>query len=212
MAGHAESLAKSKTAQEVPPPFRNHATKSIQQLDWDQKKYSSDGKESRDERNKKRTIRVFGIEQLGLDEYQKLMREIDSMTGSAELEKIVNKRIQEVKERLESERRAREKDERTRTRSQLGKAGTSAEKEPVPPVPVGSPRKRKQEDGRKETGGKKPKGAERKDTAEKTTKTSERNQTVGKAPKAGKHKSTGAKKPKTPAADDDQHEESTSRK
>ena len=107
MAGRAESLAKSKTTQEVPPPFRKRATRSVQQLDWDPKKYSNEGKESRDKRNRKRTIRVFGIEQLGLDEYQKLMREIDSMTGSAELGKIVNKRVQEVKERLESKRMRR---------------------------------------------------------------------------------------------------------
>ena len=112
VAGRAESLAKSKTAQEAPPPpFRKCSTKSIQNIDWDPKKYN-DGKESRDERNKKRTIRVFGMEQLGLDEYQKLMREIDSMTGSAELDRIVKKRVQEVKERLENERLAREADER----------------------------------------------------------------------------------------------------
>ena len=59
--------------------------------------YTEGGKESRDERNKKRMIKVFGMEQLGVDEYQKLMREIDSMTGSAELDRIVKKRVQEVK-------------------------------------------------------------------------------------------------------------------
>ena len=202
VAGRAESLVKSKMTQEVPPPFRKRVTRSVQQLDWDRKKYSNDGKESRDERNRKRTIRVFGIEQLGLDEYQKLMREIDSMMGSVELGKIVNKRVQEVKKRLESERRAREADEGIQTRNQTEKAGTSAETEPVPPVPVGSPRKRKQEDDRKETGGKKPKAVEHKDTA-------------GKTPKAVERKNTGAKKPKTPVKstkDDDHHDELTSRK
>ena len=163
-------LAKSKTTQEVPPPFRKRATRSVQQLDWDPKKYSNNGKESRDERNKKRTIRVFGMEQLGLDEYQKLMREIDSMTGSAELDRIVKKRVQEVKDRLETERQEREADERRQTRSQTGMPGMSTETEPVPPVPVGSPRKCKQEDDRKETGGKKPKVAKRKNTVGKNTK------------------------------------------
>ena len=107
VAGRTESLAKSKVQEAPPPPFRKRSTKSIQQLDWDPKRYKDDGKESRDERNKKRTVRVFGMEQLGLDEYQKLMREIDSMTGSAELDRIVKKRVQEVKERLENEQLAR---------------------------------------------------------------------------------------------------------
>ena len=100
-------------------------TKTVRDLDWDPKTYT-EGKETREERNKKRTIKVFGREQLGLDEYQKLMREIDSMTGSAELDKIVRKRITEVKERLENERLAREAEETRKTRSQTEpKAGSS---------------------------------------------------------------------------------------
>ena len=210
VAGRAETLAKSKTAQEAPPPpFRKRSTKSIQQLDWDPKKYSDGGKESRDERNKKRTTRVFGIEQLGLDEYQKLMREIDSMTGSAELDRIVKKRVQEVKERLKTERLARQ------TRSQTETPGTSKESEPVPPT-VRSPRKRKHEEENqcKETGGKKPKTPDCKETGGKKPKTVEHKTTGGKTPKASErkdtpktaeHKTTGGKKPKTPATKGPQH-------
>ena len=179
VVGRGESLAKGKAQEAPPPPFRKCSTKSIQQLDWDPKKYSDGGKESRDERNKKRTTRVFGIEQLGLDEYQKLMREIDSMTGSVELDRIVKKRVQEVKERLETERLAREADERRQTHSQTETAGTSKETEPVPPVPpVGSPRKcKREEENRKETGGKKPKISERKETGGKAPKAPERKET-----------------------------------
>ena len=229
VAGHVESLAKSKVQEVPPPPFRRRSTKSVQGLDWDPKKYSDVGKESRDERNKKRTIRVFGMEQLGIDEYQKLMREIDSMTGSAELDRIVRKRVQEVKERLENERLAREADERRQTRSQT--EGTSMSTEPVPPVPqVGSPRKRKrEEENHKETGGKapkapeqkKPKALERKETGgkapkaqeQKEPKAPERKQTAGKTlktteqktPKTTEHKMTGGKKPKKPAIKGPQH-------
>ena len=209
VAGRAETLAKSKMSQEVPPPFRKRSTKSVRDLDWDPKTYTEGGKESRDERNKKRTIRVFGMEQLGLDEYQKLMREIDSMTGSAELDRIVRKRVQEVKERLETERLAREADERRQTRSQTGMPGTSKETEPVPSV-VKSPRKRKREEEpqRKETGGKQPKAQDREETRGKKPKMTEHKTTAGKTPKASErketpktteHKTTGGKKLKTPA-------------
>ena len=219
VAGRAESLAKSKTQEAPPPPFRKRSTKSVQQLDWDPKRYKDDGKESRDERNKKRTVRVFGIEQLGLDEYQKLMREIDSMTGSAELDRIVKKRVQEVKERLEDEQLAREADERRQTRSQTETPGTSKETERVPPA-VRSPRKCKREEenqrkdiggkkpktpDRKETGGKKPKTPEHKTTGGKTPKASERKETAGKTPKTTEHTTTGGKKPKTPATKGPQH-------
>ena len=93
------------------------------------------------------------------------------MTGSDALAVIVNKHINEVKERLESEHHAKEASERRQTRSQTEKPGTLMETEPVPPVPERSPQKRKQEDDRKETGGKKPKAVERKDTGAKKPKT-----------------------------------------
>ena len=103
------------------------------------------------------------MEQLGLDEYQKLMREIDSMTGSAELDKIVRKRINEVKERLENERLGREAEDETKnSQSQTEVAGTS--KDPAYPLCLRQVAhengKRKNETGRKETGGKAPKKTE----------------------------------------------------
>ena len=207
VAGRAETLAKSKMSQEVPPPFRKRSTKSVRDLDWDPKTYTEGGKESRDERNKKRTIRVFGMEQLGVDEYQKLMREIDSMTGSAELDRIVRKRVQEVKERLETERLAREANERRQTRCQTEVAGTSTE--PAAPVPaVGSPRKRKRQDEtRNETGGKAPKKPEPKQKKAKTSETSERKQTAGKRPKTTASTMTSSKTTRIPQhVDDDEYD------
>ena len=183
VAGCAKTLAKDKTTQGVPPPpFQKRATKSIQQSDWDPKTYKPDSKESREERGKKRTIRVFGIEQLGLEEYQKLMREIDSMTGSKELSAIVNKRIKEVKERLESERQAKELEERRQTRSQTEKPGCSKDADSEP---TKTSQKRKcEEEQRTTTGGKKPKTTERKDKAGKTPKTVEQKDADGKKPKS----------------------------
>ena len=146
VAGRAETLAKDKTAkglpepteQPVPPPFRKRATKSLYQLDWDPKKYSSNGRESREVRAEKRKIRVFGIEHLGLKEYHKLMQEIDSMTGTDEVRAMVDKRIEELKQRLQAERQEEESAQRRVTRSQVDKPGTSADTEPIP---MGSPRK-----------------------------------------------------------------------
>ena len=153
VAGRAERLAKEKAKETAPPPFRKRVTKSVKTIDWDPKSYTA-SKETREERNKKRTIKVFGLEELGVDEYQKLMREIDAMTGSAELDKIVRKRIKEVQERLENERLAREAEEARKTRSQTEpEAGKSSD--PTPPAPKrSSPRKKKrtEEPVRKETG------------------------------------------------------------
>ena len=209
VAGRAETLAKDKTKEAIPPPFRKRVTRTVKELDWDPKTYT-EGKESRDERNRKRTIKVFGMEQLGLDEYQKLMREIDSMTGSAELDKIVRKRIKEVKERLENERLAREAEAKRKTRSQTEVAGTS--KDPAPPVPeTGSPRKRKRQDetGCKETGGKAPKKTEPEQKKAKKSEVSEQKQTAGKRPKT-KTMTTTTTTSKTPRApqhvDDEDYE------
>ena len=91
VAGRAELLAKSKAQEAPPPPFRKRSTKVFNNWIGTLRGIKMTGRNQRDERNKKRTIRVFSIEQLGLDEYQKLMREIDSMTGSAELDRIVKK-------------------------------------------------------------------------------------------------------------------------
>ena len=193
VAGRAERLAKEKTKETIPPPFRKRVTKSVESLDWDPKTYTA-GKETREERNKKRTIKVFGLEELGLDEYQKLMREIDAMTGSAELDKIVRKRIKEVKERLENERLAREAEETRKTRSQTEpKAGTSSD--PIPPAPkTGSPRKKKrtEEPVHQETGGK---------TTKKTKQPEQHTDSDAKKTKKPedsepKHKEKGEKRPK----------------
>ena len=190
VAGRAERLAKEKAQETIPPPFRKRVTKSVKTIDWDPKAYTA-GKETREERNKKRTIKVFGLEELGLDEYQKLMHEIDAMTGSAELDKIVQKRIKEVKERLENERLAREVEETRKTRSQTEpKAGTSSD--PTPPAPKkDSPRKKKrtEEPVRKETGGKTTKQPEQHTDADaKKTKKPEGSDQ--------KHKEKGEKRPK----------------
>ena len=220
VAGRAKTLAKDKTAkglpepkeQPVPPPFRKHATKSLYQLDWDPKKYSSDGKESREVRAEKRKIRVFGIEHLGLEEYHKLMQEIDSMTGTDEVRAMVDKRIEELKQRLQTERQLEEAEERRVTRSQVDKPGTSTEMEPIP---VGSPKKRHQtEEDRKDVGVKKPKTKEHTDVGNKKPKMPERKNVEGKKPKTPTHKDKGGKKPKTPTrkTNDDVDESENRRK
>ena len=203
VAGRAERLAKEKTKDVVPPPFRKRVTKSVRSLDWDPKTYTP-GKETREERNKKRTIKVFGLEELGIDEYQKLMREIDAMTGSAELDKIVRKQIKEVKERLENERLAREAKEAETirvTRSQTEpKAGTS--NEPTPTPKTGSPKKKKrtEEPEHRDTGGK---------TTKKTKQSEQHTDSDAKKtekPKDSKeqHKEKGGKRPKD---SEEQHKE-----
>ena len=219
MAGRAERLAKEKAKEAIPPPVRKQrVTKSVKSIDWDPKSYTA-GKETRAERNKKRTIKVFGLEELGLDEYQKLMREIDAMTGSAELDKIVRKRIKEVKERLENERLAREAAE---ARDQTA-AGTSGD--PTPPAPRrGSPRKKKtaeetkqpekdteksgkSDPKRKEKGEKRPKPKSTAKTTEPvktTTTTTESVKTSAKIPTKSTSKKTVPQGPRH--VDDDEFE------
>ena len=49
VAGRAEELAKAKTKDDPPPPFRKRKTQSVSKFtDWDPKKYARDGKASRD--------------------------------------------------------------------------------------------------------------------------------------------------------------------
>ena len=67
-----------------------------------------------------------------------------------------------------SDREGNEAPERRQTRSQVDKPGTSGDME-VETVPVGSPRKQKQQEDRKDVGGKKPKMPERKDVGRKET-------------------------------------------
>ena len=113
VAGRAEELAKDKAAK-APPPFRQRVTQSIYS-----RVYSSDGREARDKRAEQRRVRATGIEKLGEEEYKKLLQEIDQMTQTpVNMEKLINKRMQEIAERLEAEEKQREMDERRQTRSQ----------------------------------------------------------------------------------------------
>ena len=48
VAGRAEELTKGKVKDDPPPPFRKRKTRSISKfVDWDPKKYATDGKASR---------------------------------------------------------------------------------------------------------------------------------------------------------------------
>ena len=82
VAGKAEQLAKAKAKDDPPPPFRKCKMQSASKFaDWDPKKYATDGKASRNKRAQQRQIRVFGMQQLGMVEYPKLMEEVDQMTN-----------------------------------------------------------------------------------------------------------------------------------
>ena len=94
VAGTAEKLVKDK-ATEVPPPFRKRATPSVYS-----KVYSTDGSAARNWRAEQRRIRATGIEKLGDKEYKKLLEEIDQMSQKpVDMEKLINKRMQEIAER-----------------------------------------------------------------------------------------------------------------
>ena len=98
VAGKAEELTKAKIKDDPPPPFRKRKTQSISKFaDWDPKKYATDGKASRDKRAEQHHIKVFGMQELGMVEYRKLMEEVDQMRGEpADVMALVNKRIEEV--------------------------------------------------------------------------------------------------------------------
>ena len=114
VAGKAEQLAKAKVKDDPPPMFRKHKTQSISKFaDWDPKKYATDGKASRDKRAQQRHIRVFGMQQLGMVEYRKLMEEVDQMTNEpVDMMALVNKRIEEVCEHLEAEEKEKQEGKR----------------------------------------------------------------------------------------------------
>ena len=106
VAGRVEELSKSKITTAAPPaPFRKRKTQSITKYaDWDVRQYATDGKTSRDKRAQQRHIRVFGMQKLGMNEYRKLMQEIDQMTDpDVDVMAMVNKRIKEIRERLDAE-------------------------------------------------------------------------------------------------------------
>ena len=148
VAGQAEKLSKSKTKDDAPPPppFRKRVTQSVSAFaDWDPKQYRGDGAASRDQRAKERSIRVFGINELGMEEYQKLLKEIDQMTGKVDMGQLVNKRVQELKERLqqeakdkeEAEQREMEAEKRPTTRSTATTSATKVTEDETRPTKAG---------------------------------------------------------------------------
>ena len=187
VAGRVEELSKSKITTAAPPvPFRKRKTQSITKYaDWDVRQYATDGKTSRDKRAQQRHIRVFGMQKLGMNEYRKLMQEIDQMTDpDVDVMAMVNKRIKEIRERLDAEEKEKVEGQRRQIRSRTEKAGTSTTTmESV--------------DTRKTTGAKKPKQKDG-DTVDES-----RN-------RIDTRKTTGAKKPKQ--KDGDTVDESRSRK
>ena len=173
VAGRVEELSKSKITTAAPPaPFRKRKTQSITKYaDWDARQYATDGKTSRDKRAQQRHIRVFGMQKLGMNEYRKLMQEIDQMTDpDVDVMAMVNKRIKEIRERLDAEEKEKVEGQRRQIRSRTEKAGTSTTTmESVDTRKTTGAKKPKQKDGdtvdesrnrvdtRKTTGAKKPK-------------------------------------------------------
>ena len=189
VAGRAEELTKGKVKDDPPPPFRKCKRWSVSKFaDWDPKKYATDGKASRNKRAEQRHIRVFGMQKLGMVEYSKLMEEVDQMTNEpVDMMALVNKWIEELRERLEVEEKEKQERKCRRTQSKTDKAGTSSVTTTTT-EPIQEPRKRTRGDddideSRSRTGAKKPKPS--KSTEKKEVR-----------------KMTGAKKPKMKADDD----------
>ena len=213
VAGRVEELSKSKITTAAPPqPFRKRKTQSITKYaDWDARQYATDGKTSREKRAQQRHIRVFGMQKLGMNEYRKLMQEIDQMTDpDVDVMAMVNKRIKEIRERLDAEEKEKVEGQRRQIRSRTEKAGTSTTTmESVETRKTTGAKKPKQKDGdtvdesrtrvdtRKTTGAKKPKQKDGDTIDESRTRVDTR-------------KTTGAKKPKQ--KDGDTVDESRSRK
>ena len=128
VAGKAEELTKAKVKDDPPPPFRKRKMRSVSKFaDWDPKKYAMDRKTSRDKRAEQHHIKVFGMQELGMVEYRKLMEEVDQMRGEpVDVMALVNKRIEEVRERLEAEEKEKQEREHRQTKSKMDKAGTSS--------------------------------------------------------------------------------------
>ena len=213
VAGRLEELSKSKITTAAPPqPFRKRKTQSITKYaDWDARQYATDGKTSREKRAQQRHIRVFGMQKLGMNEYRKLMQEIDQMTDpDVDVMAMVNKRIKEIRERLDAEEKEKVEGQRRQIRSRTEKAGTSTTTmESVETRKTTGAKKPKQKGGdtvdesricvdtRKTTGAKKPKQKDGDTVDESRTRVDTR-------------KMTGAKKPKQ--KDGDTVDESRSRK
>ena len=101
-------------------------------------------------------MRATGIEKLGEEGYKKLLQEIDKMTQTpVNMQELIDKRMKEIWERLETEAKQTETEQRRQTRSQI-KPGTSTDIQTEPPIRRSSPRKRKtntemEEGAKKET-------------------------------------------------------------
>ena len=90
------------------------------------RQYATDGKTSRNKRAQQRHIRVFGMQKLGMNKYRKLMQEIDQMTDpDVDVMAMVNKRIKEIRERLDAEEKEKVEGQRRQISSRTEKAGTS---------------------------------------------------------------------------------------
>ena len=126
VAGKAEELTKAKIKDDPPPPFRKRKRRSISKFaDWDAKKYATDGKASRDKRAEQCHIKVFGMQELGMVEYRKLMEEVDQMRGEdVDVMALVNKWVEELHEHLEVQEKEKQERECRQTQSKMGKAGT----------------------------------------------------------------------------------------
>ena len=215
VAGQAEKLSKSKTKDDVPPPppFRKRVTQSVSAFaDWDPKQYHGDGAASRDQRAKERSIRVFGINELGMEEYQKLLKEIDQMTGKVDMGQLVNKRVQELKERLqqeakdkeEAEKREMEAEKRPTTRSTATTSATEVtEDETIRPTKAGKKPVEKGKEAepvvRPTKAGKKPRTATTTTTTTSTSSTTEKETTKPTSETETPRPTKGGKKPTKPA-------------
>ena len=126
VAGKAEELTKAKVKDDPPPPFRKRKMQSVSKFaDWYPKKYATDGKASCDKQAEQHHIKVFGMQELGMVEYRKLMEEVDQMRGEpVDMMALVNKRIEELCEHLEEEEKEKQEREHRQTQSKKGKAGT----------------------------------------------------------------------------------------
>ena len=202
VAGRVEELSKSKITTAAPPqPFRKRKTQSITKYaDWDARQYATDGKTSREKRAQQRHIRVFGMQKLGMNEYRKLMQEIDQMTDpDVDVMAMVNKRIKEIRERLDAEEKEKVEGQRRQIRSRTEKAGTSTTTmESVETRKTTGAKKPKQKGGDTVDGAKKPKKQKGGDTIDESRT------------RVDTRKTTGAKKPKQ--KDGDTVDESRSRK
>ena len=67
------------------------------------------------------------MQKLRMVEYRKLMEEVDQMTNEpVDVMALVNKRIEELRERLEAEEKEKQERKRRQTQSKTDKAGISS--------------------------------------------------------------------------------------